>query len=192
MVAATVAVAVSGCTGSRQPPPDRAKPSIAAPSSIPPDVVRESAMLRCSDNLGAQNPVSSYRVVLGVVALPRADTGPALQTSRDDEAGELRLFAKAGLIIRAGAGFRLSVPPAERGRLAIGWGNSVALSSRLVIPGCHSAEGGRWIGYPGGFFVRSVMCATVDVEAGGRTQPVHIGVGAPCPGQDPPPSPSVS
>ena len=63
-------------------------------------------------------------VVLGVVALPASPwMRRALQTARSGlRDPRARLFAKQGLVIRAGARFRLIVDGRLRDRLSIGWG----------------------------------------------------------------------
>lgn len=121
-----------------------------------------------------------------------SSTSRALQTSRTGDSGSTRLYAKTGLLIRAGATFQLSVPVRVAGRFAIGWGSPAVPTHRLLVTGCRppAGEHGQWLAYAGGYFVHHVMCAPLRVAAAGRTRQVRIGIGAPCPGQRPPPQPS--
>lgn len=133
-------------------------------------------------------------VALGVVALP-ASPGMrrALQTaptgSRDPAA---RLFAKWGLVVRAGAEFQLIVPRALQGRVAIGWGNAGEgnVGAAIIVRGCRGSHGGRWLNFAGGYWVRSPICLPLTVAAHRRRRRLSIGIGTPCPGQLPPPQPT--
>ena len=125
--------------------------------------------------------------MLGVVALPTSPAYGALQTSLTGDAGAQRLFAKTGLQIKAGAAFDLIVPDGTV--LTIGWGQEMA-SRRLHVPACPSAGGDGWLAYAGGYYTARPACVPLIVAAAGRRQQVHIGLGTPCPGQQPPAGPS--
>ncbi len=47
-----------------------------------------------------------------------------------------------------------------------------------------------WLVLAGGFWVSVPMCAELIVEADGVEERVEIGLGQPCPGQEPPAGPS--
>jgi hypothetical protein len=133
------------------------------------------------------------RVVLGVVALP-ASPGlrRALQTSRTGAPGSSsRLFAKAGLWVRADTRFELIVPTALRGQLSIGWGNAGEghVGSIVSDPRCEAPHH-RWLNFAGGYWTTKPRCATLIVAANGRRRRVRIGIGKACPGQLPPPQPT--
>lgn len=142
--------------------------------------------------------------MLGVVALPAAATRPtALQTARSGERDpRARLFAKWGLWIKVDARFELVVPREAADRLSIMWGSPGQRTQHLLVPGCQagtcSANDGsgacdrsdEWLAYAGGYLVRQVACLPLLVRASGQQQRVLIGVGAPCPGQKPPPQPT--
>ncbi len=123
------------------------------------------------------------QTVLGVVGLATSPHGPAIQTGlTGDRDPSRRLFAKTGLIIRAGARFTLTVPAGSPGGLGIGCGNSARPHRDVVIAGCPDVEHTGWLSYPGGFWINHPACVSLVVRAGGRTQQVHIGLGVACPG----------
>jgi hypothetical protein len=152
-----------------------------------------SSNVSCRDAIGAlPAPPPEMEVVLRVVALPTAKAySYALQTSRTGETQSVaRLFAKTGLVVNGASRAELSVPPEARGQLEIGWGSPGHPAQRIVVPPCGDA--GEWLAWAGGYFVPEVGCVPLDVTVGGTTRQVSIGVGAPCPGQQPPPEPSES
>lgn len=151
-------------------------------------------LLPCREMIGADPPEQDMTVVLGVVALPASPhVRRALQTtltgSRDPAA---RLFAKWGLVVRAGARFELIVPTGLRDRLSIGWGNAGEshVGSTISAPGCGAGRGDRWLDFAGGYWIRSTICAPLIVNAHGLRRRVWIGIGKACPGQLPPPQPT--
>jgi hypothetical protein len=147
------------------------------------------AVLPCADQIGTDTPTAPMETVLGVVALPTSPAYQALQTSRTGGAGVERLFAKTGLVIRAGTSFDLIVPDGTA--LAVGWGSGpTGPSRRLHVPACPSAGGAGWLAYAGGYWTERPACLPLIVAAGGRKQQVHIGVGTACPGQRPPDAPT--
>lgn len=146
-------------------------------------------MLPCVQSIGTDAPPASYETVLGIVALPASPGHEALQTSRSGGEGVERLFAKTGLIIKAGSSFDLVVPDGTT--LGVAWGSGpVPPSRRLHVPACPSAGGDGWLSYPGGYWTERPACVPLTVAAGGRRQQVRIGLGTPCPGQRPPEGPS--
>jgi hypothetical protein len=149
-----------------------------------------AASLSCQESiesLDGATTAGAHTVVLGRVALP---TGTALGVNRTAEDPEFPLFAKDGLVIRAGASFELVVPGALRGRLRIGWGSAARPTTRLAVSDCRATDPSKpWLAYAGGYFVSEPACVALIVRATNESQRVRIGVGAPCPGQDPPPAP---
>ncbi len=151
-------------------------------------------LLPCRETIGAEPPGQEMSLVLGVVALP---TSPhlrrALQTALTgsrDAAG--RLFAKSGLVVRAGVRFELIVPTRLRDQLSIGWGNAGEghVGSTISVPGCLSGHGEKWLDFAGGYWVHSTICAPLIVTARGLRRRVWIGIGKACRGQLPPPEPT--
>jgi hypothetical protein len=82
------------------------------------------------------------------------------------------------------------VPPAWVGRLAVEWGNTTrrALAHHLVVGPCPGDD--PWIAFPGGFYVSQPACVELIVRVANIDHEVSVGVGAPCPGQKPPPQPT--
>jgi hypothetical protein len=145
--------------------------------------------------IGDSLPTPDLVVVLDRIALP-SPRARAEQTARQQEpAPPLQTyFAKAGLGVKAGTTWRLTVASKDENHLRIGWGSPVEEPSITVLPptGCIPASRTGWLWYPGGYWTDRPGCYTVVVHASGRSQEVPVGVGAPCPGQEPPPEPSDS
>lgn len=155
--------------------------------ALPPVVA--STDLGCSGSRA--DPPKDLTVFFDSVALPTSDHRPeALQTGAQgefthDRAG--RLFAKTGLWFKPGKAFELIVPDELRDRLSIGWASP--RSSRVVVGECGDVPR-EWVVLPGGYWVADPLCAELIVRSGDAEQRVSIGLGAPCPGQAPPPQPS--
>jgi hypothetical protein len=191
VLVAAAASALAGCGGGGHRVHET---TTAATSSAAPD---DTATLACDDDIDSRRPGSTgLHVVLGVVALPTAPAYGALQTSRTGRHGRLRLFAKTGLVIKPHATFALVVPAALRRRMAIGWGNGATSPprGRLMVGGCGHGQtaSSRWLVYAGGYYVSHPACLPLLVQAHGQSRRVRIGLGAPCPGQHPPPQPTQS
>jgi hypothetical protein len=145
----------------------------------------ESA-LACGNYIDGNASVAPLQVVLGVVALPISPGYPALGTSLSGEGnGRLRLFAKTGPVIRPDTTFELIVPAECANRLSSGPGLPGTPRRRVAGNNC-SDPGGGWLAYAGGFWIDRPACVPIIVGAGGKQQEVPIGVGTPCPGQQPP------
>jgi len=152
-----------------------------------------TATLDCADSIDAVPvPPESYEAIADVVALPTSSSATsALQTRARDEVGGLRLFAKTGLLVKAGAEATLVVPQDWRGRLAIGWDNKGEAQPVAVFQvGPCDVRLGEWLAFPGGFYVEDASCVPLLIRDGEDEHRVHVGVGAPCEGQEPPPIPS--
>jgi hypothetical protein len=212
LVVAAMTVAMAACGGSPKPTSNSTArqstktatltgggpvPSAASgQTSGHPGDIRASSVrdLPCREFIATRPPAHNVRVILGVVALP---TSPhlrrALQTARSDlPARAARLFAKWGLVIRAGVRLRLIVPDRLRSRFSIGWGNAGEdhRGTAIVVDGCAAPPGAKWLVYAGGFYVRDPLCARLTVAAHQQRRQVRIGVGKACPGQRPPPQPT--
>jgi hypothetical protein len=151
--------------------------------------------LRCGDYIDTRPPPTGWQVVLGVSALPTAPNSPALQTGRSGlPEPAARLFAKTGLLIRAGSTFQLVVPAALAHRLAIGWGSSASPAKGVAVNGCRprTPGGSGWLAYAGGFWLPHPACVSLLVETDGRKARVPFGLGTPCRGQKPPQRPTES
>ncbi len=107
----------------------------------------------------------------------------ALQTSVSGDADPTRrLFAKSGLLLRTGEHAELSSEDAW-----LAWGSN-AVDRRLDAGPCQGEPG--WLAFAGGYLVSDPGCVAVTVTVDGEDFPYTVGVGAPCPGQQPPPAPS--
>lgn len=150
-------------------------------------VVAPWSLLPCADSSASfDQPPTDRQILFDQVALP---TRKALQAGRSadpDFAG--RLFAKAGLYIASGASFSLIVPADWVGRLTIGWGSPGQRTTHLYVRDC-AASGSqkRWLAFAGGFWIGQPACIPLLVKTASQEQTVQIGLGAPCPGQAPPP-----
>jgi hypothetical protein len=151
-------------------------------------VFAQSAALACRDAIFSKaSPTADLSVVSGQVALP---TRRALQANTTGEATpSSRLFAKVGLYVAASASFELTVPDGWFGRLTFGWGSPGTRTQDLTVSGCNSTgSANSWLVFAGGFWVGEPACVPLLVKtAGAPDVTVHIGVGAACPGQAPPP-----
>lgn len=146
------------------------------------------AALHCAEDIGGDAPPADFTVVQGAVALPTAPRHAALQA--EPGGGPPKLFAKTGLVIRAGATAELTIPSSVGANVGIGWANGPAGPNRsFLVPGCADLRGTGWLAYPGGYWADEPLCLPVDVRVGDQVQRVQIGVGKACPGQAPPPTP---
>ncbi|MBM2621321.1 hypothetical protein JIG36_38045 [Actinoplanes sp. LDG1-06] len=123
----------------------------------------------CAHDIGGRPPDNSYRLVLDAVALP---TG-RLQTAGSGEPG--RLFAKTGLLVRAGTEVELTATTED---VTIGWGSPGPEATTITVPACPSAAG--WLAFPGGYHVPKPMCVNLIVRAHGREERAEVRVGADC------------
>jgi hypothetical protein len=147
--------------------------------------------LRCDDAIEYVEAVpKEYGIIGDAAALPTAQSASlALQTSEHgswDRAS--RLFAKSGLLVRVDRPFELVVPEAFHDRVALAWGNSGALTHRLMVPACPAEAG--WLAFAGGIAVADPECITLEVVTESGVETFKMGVGEACPGQDSAPYPS--
>jgi hypothetical protein len=202
VLAAAQAVLLAACTSGAPAEPGKTS-STAMPgrTSIrtngPPTLSSTPAaesVLPCGDYIDSRAPTTPFPVVLGVVALPTSPGSPALGTSLTGAGnGPLRLFAKTGLVVKPDTSFELIVPAAFTERVGIGWGGGPSTPSRrVIVTNCTNRDGPGWLAYAGGYWIDHPACVPIIVRAGGKQQTVHIGIGTPCPGQQPPQGPSQS
>jgi hypothetical protein len=169
------------CTGQPTPgSPPKESPSAAAVSgALPPG----SVGLNCSGPIGVvSSPTAPQNNVLGVVGL---DTTSTLQVSRTAGTDPHRLFAKTGLLVRAGREANLTVPAGWTTLVSIAWGNHAAeWTTSLHIPACPVPPSGpgQWLAFPGGFSLDKAACVPLEVRTGSKTTTVHVSAGARCRG----------
>ena len=126
------------------------------------------------------------QIIGGVAALRTSEsTGYASQTAAQGryEDPTLRLAAKTPLFVRRGSVFELRVPESFHDRVAIGWGSIP--THRLAVGPCESDT--EWLFFPGGVWVADPECVTLEIVLQDSTvETFQLGIGAPCPGQQPP------
>jgi hypothetical protein len=173
-------VLLSGCSTAAT---QQTAPTTAAESSS----ASEVTTLTCAGAIDGGPPPPEYETVLGVVALPTSD---ALGAYESGDPATPALFAKTGLLVRAGRPFELVVAPQSDDDVAVGWGNvSFRPSPRFAVPPCPDTYGTGWLAYPGGYWADRPLCLPLTVRTADREEQVRVGVGTACPGQAPPPSP---
>lgn len=120
---------------------------------------------------------ANYRVVLGVVSIPPPFLAQVIKTT---EYPSWPYWHKAGVAIRGGAApVTITVPPALRGRVAIGWGSTRPVST-VTFARC-PAVGKPWNAYAGGFHLRAhSACVPMQITVGNQRRLVHVGVGRRC------------
>jgi hypothetical protein len=149
----------------------------------------ELATVDCFSVIDAlDEPPFDYTVVSGVVAFGGSDNADTpLQAVWNEQSGWFG--SKTGLLVRSGSTVTVSVPPDVQDRVNIGWGGSGG-PWEVRISGCDRAE--EWVVFAGGIGVRAPECVPLTVNDGATEQRVMIGVGAPCPGQEPLSVPALS
>ena len=145
------------------------------PRDVPADpelhIIGGIAALRTGESSGHVHQVARWSYVEdGTIEFPEDPT--------------LGLFSKMPLFVRRAAVFELLVPEGFRDRVAIGFGSS-GPSLALAVGPCDSER--EWLIFTGGVWLPEPECITLQaVLQNGMTEPIHLGVGAPCPGQQPP------
>lgn len=125
--------------------------------------------------LGNGRPEHRYRQVRGAISVPAAYLEQVVRTHDRPWS----YWRKQGLVVRGNApAVTVSVPKRWRGRVAITWGNTGAVSS-LRIARCGPAHVGN--AYAGGFYLRSKSaCLPLIFRVGRRSATVRFGVGRRC------------
>jgi hypothetical protein len=190
----SVVLLSAACTSTRGPAHGPLVPSLAPSVSAGVGTGQSSAgvegpgLLACAASIGsAPAAPPDLQVVLQDLALP---TGMVLQASPSGESDPAaRLYAKWGLVVRAGAVVDLQVAPGWEGRARIGWGNPASPSLSVHVPGCPQPSGpAQWLHFAGGYYVDQPACLPLIIRAGGQQARVFISVGVACPGQASPSS----
>ncbi|GAA0420761.1 hypothetical protein Aca07nite_11330 [Actinoplanes capillaceus] len=120
-------------------------------------------------------PPAGYRVVGENIALPDEDT--VHRPNESGQEGPARLFAKFGLLVRAGTTTELSLPPEWSERARIGWGQQEPAMSQTVT-GCPPGWGdGAWSVFAGGVSVIEPDCVPIRV---GPDAIAEVSIGTPC------------
>ncbi|HEY2175007.1 MAG TPA: hypothetical protein VGH85_14460 [Mycobacteriales bacterium] len=139
--------------------------------------------MTCEGPIDALNRLEpSMHSVSGVVAV---DTDHTLQASSSGQSDpRWALFAKTALVVRVGKPFELVIPRAWQSRAAVDWGNDGPrqITDHLQVRGCTPVGAhGKWLVYPGGFWVARPACVPIVVKTATSSRTVHVSVGTRCP-----------
>lgn len=173
------ALVLSACGHHNAVPADSSSPSMfTGDQSRRPTSHR---LLDCSAHIRAQGPSPSYHMVLGAVALQVWPDSGVLQVSSDHTVGAPRLFAKTGLLVRAGVPSTITVQASPHRVVQMGWRNgSVTPTRRVDVPPRPRDSKTTWLAFPGGYWVDRPTCLTVTIRAQGRAESERVAVGTPC------------
>ena len=179
-IAVVCGVVVSGARTATGP----SSPSDAAVTFPPPNTDQTASSptatgsVPCEQAIDAPPEVPADLVlVLDNVALP---VGRTLQVNPAGSESELPLFAKHGLVVRAGAAVELRVPPEWEQRVRLGWGSPAVPGRRVTVPACPARGQEPWLVFAGGYWVDAPVCFPLIVRSQGRETQVRIGVGQDC------------
>ncbi|MBG0564611.1 hypothetical protein [Actinoplanes aureus] len=169
----TAALLLAGCWGADDPAPARLPPDGPGPAAaVSPSP--DQWTVSCAHDIGGTAPdPTSYRVVLDAVALPSA----VLEPHESGEPGWL--FAKHGLLVRAGTEVAISVPPEWAAAARIGWGSPGPEGTRILVPACRGGRSG-WLAFAGGYTVRKPACLPLLVRVDEREERTAVSVGVAC------------
>jgi hypothetical protein len=136
------------------------------------------SVVSCNNVIAStRKPDSEERVVLGSFGAPPQ----RIQRGADDQGSGWQYFAKSGVEIKAGVGpVTVSVATADRDRVAISWGNGLAIVQAQRFTPCGSSAL-PWHAYAGGFYLRSrTACIPLVIKVGSRSKTIRVGVGKSC------------
>ncbi|SIN43167.1 hypothetical protein [Micromonospora cremea] len=115
------------------------------------------------------------------MAVPDRAVLPAEESGEADPAA--RLFAKWGLVVRAGTIVDLRVAPGWEDDARIGWGAPAAPAASVRVRACAPNVGQRqWLAFVGGTWVARATCVPLMVRSSGRQDRVNLGIGLACGG----------
>jgi len=153
--------------------------STPADSGSDPSSAPGVGLVSCGWSIAARpDPPGDYRLAVPNVAVP---TLSVLQVGDSGEADPAaRLFAKWGLVVRAGAAVDIQVGPGWEDRARVGWGNPATPAAAVHVPACPGPSGGPWLHFAGGTWVAQPACVPLIVRSQGQEAEVRLGVGVPC------------
>ncbi|WP_146247344.1 hypothetical protein [Micromonospora arborensis] len=155
------------------------------PGTPPVDGTTSSASDRgagppCTPSVTAMPAIpAGYRLVGKDVAVPE-DTVLAVEDSGEADRAA-RLFAKWGLVVRAGAVVDLQVAPDWESRARIGWGTARTPAATTTVRACPpNDEQSGWMAFVGGTWVAQAACVPLVVRSNGQENRVNLGIGVAC------------
>ena len=93
----------------------------------------------------------------------------------------VRLFAKWGLVVRAGAVVDVRVAPGWESRARIGWGTARTPAATTTVRACApNDEQSAWLAFVGGTWVAQAACVPLVVRSNGQEDHVSLGIGVAC------------
>lgn len=153
------------------------------------DIPSSAAIVECQNAIAHLDEIDDigHTTIHNVVSLATSESSSAaLQVSRD---GNGALFGKTGLVVRRNSRVELKVREEFADEVSVRWGQTVDTDHLIVGPCSSRAE---WLVFAGGYVVQRVGCFDILVKGRSEQAKVAVGVGAPCPGQEPPPQPRAS
>jgi hypothetical protein len=177
---------VAACTSSagsdQRAAPSSADGSASMPGGVSelPSVAAGAGQVECRWSIRASpDPPGNYLVVVRDVAVPAAPVLQANESGETDPA--MRLFAKWGLVVRAGAPVDLQVESGWEDRARIGWGRPASPGVAVHVPACPGPSGqALWLSFAGGTWVAQPACVPLIVRSRGQEALVRLGIGVPC------------
>ncbi|WCN83660.1 hypothetical protein [Micromonospora sp. LH3U1] len=152
------------------PPVDGAASSTPASGDGPPCTTSVAAMPALPDG---------YRLVGEDVAVPDHTVRPVEESGEAEPAA--RLFAKWGLVVRAGAVVDLQVAPGWEDKARIGWGAPSTPAATTTLHACAPDDGqAQWMAFVGGTWVARAACVPLIVRSNGGESRVNLGIGVTC------------
>lgn len=113
------------------------------------------------------------------MAVPDAPVLSAEASGEADPAA--RLFAKWGLVVRAGTVVDLRVASGWQDKARLGWGGTGTPAAAVTVHAC-APEGGQtqWMAFVGGTWVAQAACVPLIVTSNGQSDRVNLGIGVRC------------
>ncbi|MBB5480432.1 hypothetical protein HNR20_004937 [Micromonospora parathelypteridis] len=176
LASAFMVAVLTACT----PASDARQPGTPPVDSATSSAREGGAALPCTPSVTAMPTIpAGYRLVGKDVAVPDRAVLPVEDSGEADRAA--RLFAKWGLVVRAGAVVDLQVAPGSEGVARIGWGALSPPATAVTVHAC-SPEGAQaqWRAFVGGTWVAQAACVPLVVRSNGQEDHVTLGIGVAC------------
>jgi hypothetical protein len=174
VVVLNVVCVATACTAPSASPEPSASPTPKATVSNPPSGGASSLLVDCADSFAA-SPGGGVIVLDGV----ELESGRDVQVSKSGEkVPAASLFAKTGLVVRAGVAVDLTI--VGKAGTTMGWGSPAGRSTRVQVPACPALGTTDWLAWPGGLWLATPRCVHVAVAIGTRRADVRMSVGRAC------------
>ncbi|MEV6694389.1 hypothetical protein AB0M35_23235 [Micromonospora sp. NPDC051196] len=126
-----------------------------------------------------REPPNGYRIVGEDVAVPDREVLEAHESEKPDPAA--RLFAKWGLVVRAGAVVDLRVASGWEDKARLGWGSPAEPAANVQVRACAADDDqSQWLAFVGGTWVAQPACLPLIIRSSGQTVQVRLGIGVAC------------